>query len=185
LRKLVGLMMLVLTLASSLSFAGGSRVGNGSGSGSTPSKRIIRLEKLGIETEVPDTFNTRTSDKARIIFEGVPALQNKGGLPKMMPQEIKIMDLNTEFPEIAGLSESELEKWFQDRKWIKISAKTSPCPLVQVGQNSKLMTIIAAWNSTDGVAMVVDNTTQARAAAKTILNSIKPFDNKKEGCKWK
>ena len=179
--KSLVLVSLSIYLSSHLSFAGGSRVGNGGGKNSSS----IRMEGFGIESELPTTFKPQSQSSRQIILEGLPVVRIQNGLPITKQQRIEILDLKTEFPELSGLSRAELKDWFQNRNWSHSNTYHRSCPMIQVGQNKNLVTIVVAWNSSNGIAMIVDNTTDARAAAQTILTTMKPIDKDKEGCQWK
>lgn len=174
---------LSLALSPLFSWSSGSRVGNGTGG--TKPQQMIRLEKLGIETSLPETFKAVDLKNGKVELEGLPQIIFKDGSAQVTSPKIQIMDLNKTHPELPKLSKQELANWFTSKNWKKLSNENPKCPEVQVSRTSNLVTMIVKWESHPGVTLVVDNTPETLKASYYVIKNLKPTNEKGSDCAWK
>lgn len=180
-------LVLGLILSASVAFPGGSRVGNGGGSsegGGKSSSIIISLPDSDMKAEIPLGFNTKSNSNGDLVLSGSGNFSNLSIGQIGKPVQIKIQDLENRYPQLKSLDQEQWTKWFNEKNWEKLSQQDSDCPRLQFIQNKDYGTVVAAWGSSDGVAVTFDNVNQTRNASKKIIDSLKPL-NPNKGCSWK
>ena len=161
--------------------AGGSRVGNGNDN--NKGKRTLFLDK-SFEVQTPAPFSQIKEYADGIKIEGPPLLKVKPGPMGMMPsfqnQNIKLMSLKEQRPEMTALSKEDLIKYLQDRKWSPVGID-SDCVVAQKIKNNTYTTVIVTWGNEEGYMIAADKTEAATKATMEIVKSTKIYS----GCQWK
>ena len=171
-----------LFLAASLSHAGGSRVGNGNGSGNN-GRRISIDKSYDIEFPVPFTTIDEFSDGFRA--QGLPHIKMEGSLHGRQPilsiQKINFMKLRKERPDLVNISAAKFDNYFEKNKWQDVKTD-NPCLKAHVIENPGTVTAIVAWGQDDGYVATTDNTSATKKALHEVIKSTRPYD---KDCQWK
>lgn len=160
--------------ASTSTWAGGSRVGNGGGGGKN-SSITIRLDK-SIELEAPYPFIQKSQFDEGIRLEGPTHIRFKksslGIEPLAVNQKLEIIKLPDEIQDITRQAKPDIEKYFLHEGW-KPHALETECISVKFKQTGLKDVYIVTWGKNLGYVLTSDKTAAAKQASEKVIESTK------------
>ncbi len=185
-RNLNSILLFIWLCFAQVSWASGSRVGNGSdgnSGGKSHSTKIEISNDIVLESAAP--FATKKKFSEGVRLEGPIHVKMKKTIVGVQPvadyQTIDILRLSTEFPELINKSQLEVSKQLTNSVWTQLAVKNA-CAIVKKRATKNKEIHIVMWGTSDGFVISNDNTALASEAVQRIIESA---NIETRGCTWK